>query len=69
MMQVLPSGFRRVRDYGFLHGNARDRVILLQVLLHVSIPPLETRASNGFKCPACHMPMRIVGFLTRFRPT
>ena len=69
MMQVLPSGFRRVRDYGFLHGNARDRVILLQILLHVSVPPAEPQANTEFTCSACHMPMRIVGFVIQLRPT
>ena len=27
MQYVLPKGFRRVRDYGFLHGNAKKTII------------------------------------------
>jgi ribosomal protein L37AE/L43A len=69
MMQVLPSGFRRVREYGFLHGNSRHRIILLQVLLHVSVPPVELQTSTRFTCPACRAPMRVVGFVTRLHPT
>jgi len=25
LQHVLPKGFRRIRDYGFLHGNAKKR--------------------------------------------
>ena len=39
IQHVLPSGFRRVRDYGFLHGNARTRLVRLQWLLKVMVPP------------------------------
>jgi hypothetical protein len=27
LQHVLPKGFRRVRDYGFLHGNAKKLLI------------------------------------------
>ena len=29
LQHVLPKGFRRVRDYGFLHGNARKLLVLI----------------------------------------
>ena len=32
---VLPKGFRRVRDYGFLHANAKKLLSLVQLVLHI----------------------------------
>jgi len=32
---VLPKGLRRVRDYGFLHGNAKRKLQLVQLILKV----------------------------------
>lgn len=58
-MQVLPKGFRRVRDYGFLHANASSRLLLLQLLMQVEIPSTINRpACRPFRCPHCQQPMR-----------
>jgi len=35
---VLPKGLRRVRDYGFLHGNAKLTLQRIQLILRVPIP-------------------------------
>ena len=60
---VLPKGLRRVRDYGFLHGNARRTLRLIQLLLQV-LPTLDKpRARPTLKCPACQQPMVIAGFI------
>ena len=64
-MHVLPKGFRRARDFGFLHGNAKPARQLIQWLLRVCIP-MPTPASKSrpaFKCPCCQAPMRIVAFI------
>ncbi len=37
LQHVLPKGFRRIRDYGFLHGNARKTLKLIQWILKVMI--------------------------------
>jgi len=37
LQHVLPKGFRRVRDYGFLHGNAKKLLSLVQWVLQVLI--------------------------------
>lgn len=47
---VLPSDFRRVREYGFLHHNAAKTLRLVQLLLHVAIAPPATRQSDRFGC-------------------
>ncbi len=62
LQHVLPKGFRRVRDYGFLHGNAKKTLFLVQLILHVVIKGIELRSRPVFKCPCCKSPMVIVGF-------
>jgi len=61
LQHVLPKGFRRVRDYGLLHGNAKKRLSLVQLILHVVIKAV-TRPRPAFKCPCCKASMTIVGF-------
>lgn len=62
MQHVLPKGFRRVRDYGFLHSNAKKLLSLVQLILHVVIKKFKGRPRPVFKCPCCKAPMVIVGF-------
>jgi len=62
LQHVLPKGFRRVRDYGFLHGNAKKLLFLVQLILHVVIKEIELRSRPVFKCPCCNSSMVIVGF-------
>lgn len=62
VQHVLPKGFRRVRDYGFLHGNAKKLLSLVQLILHVFIKETQQRLRPVFKCPCCKTPMVILGF-------
>ena len=64
MQHVLPKGFRRVRDYGFLHGNAKKLLSLVQLILHICLKEIKQRPRPVFKCPHCKTPMVIVGFRT-----
>lgn len=60
LKHVLPRGFRRVRDYGFLHGNAKKVRSLIQLILHVIIPsPQQGRPTPTFTCPHCKVAMNI----------
>ena len=59
---ILPRGFRRVRDYGFLHGNAKKIRSLIQLILHVVIPPIKPKTRPSFKCCCCQSAMYILGF-------
>ncbi len=61
LQHVLPKGFRRVRDYGFLHGNAKKLLSLVQLILHVVIKGIEQRPRPVFKCPCCKSTMVILG--------
>lgn len=62
LQHVLPKGFRRVRDYGFLHGNAKKLLSLVQLVLHVLMQACAPRPRPAFKCPVCQSPMRIKAF-------
>lgn len=66
LQHVLPKGFRRVRDYGFLHGNAKKLLFLVQLVLHVLMQACVPRPRPAFKCPVCQSPMKIKAFT---RPT
>ena len=39
LKHVLPRRFRRVRDFGILHANAKRLIQLLQLTLHMRVPP------------------------------
>lgn len=67
LQHVLPKGLRRVRDYGFLHGNAKKLLKLVQMVLHVMIQARNTRPRPVFKCPACQAAMRVLGVSTKIR--
>jgi hypothetical protein len=62
LQHVLPKGFRRVRDYGFLHSNAKKLLSLVQLVLQVVIEGVKQRPRPVFKCPRCQAPMVIMGF-------
>ena len=61
VQHVLPKGFRRVRDYGFLHSNAKKLLRLVQLILYVSFGNVPVRMRPVFKCPLCNSPMAITG--------
>jgi len=64
LQHTLPKGFRRSRDYGFLHGNAKRLLKIVQWVLQVAIPTLEPTQRPRFICQQCKSVMSIVG-LTR----
>ena len=61
LQHVLPRGFHRVRDYGFLHHNARKLLRLLQLILRVVIKPKTKQERPAFCCSACGQPMVVTG--------
>ena len=50
MQHILPKGFRRSRDYGFLHGNAKRWLMLIQWVLKVFIAPFNVTPRPAFTC-------------------
>ncbi len=69
LQHVLPKGFRRVRDYGFLHGNARKLLTLIQLTLKVVITIRPARPRPVFSCPRCQSPMQILAFIRPVWPS
>lgn len=68
LQHVLPKGFRRARNFGFLHPNSKSLLGLLQVLLKF-VPPLAPAALRQrphMLCPCCGAVMAIVK--TRLAP-
>jgi hypothetical protein len=62
LQHVLPKGFRRTRNFGFLHSNSKRVLELLQQLLKLN--PIKTLMGLAkrpkIKCPCCGGAMRIV---------
>ena len=62
LQHVLPKGFRRARNFGFLHPNCKRLIALLHVLLKFN----PVRAADGVKarppilCACCGAAMKIV---------
>jgi hypothetical protein len=59
LQHVLPKGFRRARNYGFLHGNAKATLKRLQLLLKVTLKPAPARQKKGVCCPHCQNEMQL----------
>ena len=59
---ILPRGFRRARDYGFLHHNSKQLILLIQFLCKINpgtwIAKIKKRVS--MLCSCCGAPMVIV---------
>jgi hypothetical protein len=54
LLHVLPKRFRRVRDFGLLHGNAKRLILLVQLVLSVKVPwPTPPREPTPMVCPRC----------------
>ncbi|MDO9112102.1 MAG: transposase [Desulfatirhabdiaceae bacterium] len=62
LQHVLPRGFRRVRDYGFLHSNAKKLLIVVQLILQVFLKVIKERPRPAFMCSCCQTQMNILGF-------
>jgi len=56
LLHILPKGFRRARNFGFLHPNSK-LVKLVQLIKQVVVPP---RPRPVVSCACCGKPMRIV---------
>jgi len=59
LKHVLPTGFRRVRDYGFLHSNSKPLLKRVQLLLQVKLENKTPRSRADFICPICKSKMQI----------
>lgn len=60
LKHVLPKRFRRSRDYGFLHGNAKKKLTAIQLLLHASPKPSPVISKPPVACPRCGTDMVVL---------
>ncbi len=60
---ALPKSFRRVRDFWFLHGNAKITLRRIQLLLKVFLPTLIKDKRPVLACKHCGNPMAIIAFI------
>ena len=69
LQHVLPKGFRRARNFGFLHPNCKRLIALLHLLLKFVPPPASewVKARAPILCACCGAVMMIVR--TRIPPT
>jgi len=65
LQHVLPKGFRRARDYGYLHSNAKKTLKRLQLILQAKVPVIEIKKKKEHLCPCCGLIMTVTQF---FRP-
>lgn len=60
LQHVLPKGLRRARDYGFLQGNAKRLLKIVQWVLRVHLPEILVPRKARFRCPHCHGSMLVI---------
>ena len=61
---VLPKGFRRVRDMGYLHGNAKKTLRSIQIALNVLVEKFVPKKRPPFLCKKCGEPLSIIAFVS-----
>lgn len=69
IQHTLPKGFRRARNFGFLHPNSKTLINLIRRVLRFNPEHLEkeTRTLPRLLCPGCNHPMKIVQTLIERR--
>jgi hypothetical protein len=70
LQHVLPKGFRRARNFGFLHPNSKRSITLLHFLFGMLLKrtPADEKPRPQFRCRCCGAPMRITGVGLAPRP-
>jgi len=63
LQHILPRGFRRARNYGFLHPNSKAKIKALQLIF--KLDPKKWQATQKQRpqlcCPCCGGEMKIIG--------
>lgn len=57
LQHILPKGYRRARNFGFLHPNSK-LIPLVQLLKRVALPPPQPRPA--IRCKCCGGTMKII---------
>ena len=67
MQHVLPRGFKRVRDFGFLHPNAKKKLLRAQALLNLKVKPFMLAKKQPI-CGHCKQPAAVILVLPKRIP-
>lgn len=67
LQHTLPKGFRRARNYGFLHANSKRWIALLQLQLKMIPKPYREKPRPALSCTCCGGKMLVVQ--TRIKPS
>lgn len=66
LRHILPRRFRRVRDFGLLHANAKHLIQLLQLVLQMTVPPANPLPERPpIRCDRCGHVMSIISRLVQ----
>jgi hypothetical protein len=68
LQHVLPKGFRRARNYGFLHPNSKNMIARLQLQLKCILKPFAPRPRPVIRCASCGGVKKIVGRRINLHP-
>jgi len=60
LQHTLPKGFRRARNYGFLHPNSKRWIALLQLRFRISTKPTTPKPRPVFRCACCGGELKVV---------
>ena len=70
LKHILPKGFRKVRNVGFLNGSSKHLIKILQVIFRIDPHRLlkKLKQRPAIRCPRCGSPMRIVQTMIQRTP-
>lgn len=60
LQHTLPKGFRRARNYGFLHPNSKRLITLVQLKLRIIPKPYQPISRPTLTCSCCGGVMQII---------
>jgi hypothetical protein len=60
LQHTLPKGFRRARNYGFLHPNSKRTIALLQLKFLMVFKPYVPTPRPVLRCACCGGPKTVV---------
>ena len=70
LQHVLPTGFMKVRHYGFLNPNSRlsiekisELICLIHDVIRDLLPNIPSRGKKSLRCPRCEHGLRFMAFI------
>ena len=60
LQHILPRGFRRARDFGFLHSNSKKLITILQWVFRINLQNYKCKPRKRMICSCCGAFMKII---------